>query len=141
MELLKHAFLGSSGSDDIDQGLKNKEATTLTLFVLVSLIVFVLLWLSALYFYNNFGGPIKVSFDTLGDSSVRVTWKSSFPAKTRVEYGTATYYNNSTEINEEYGTEGDHVVSGLLPDKGHAFKVVAYDENGKVYSSRFHWVN
>jgi len=106
--------------------------------------IFTLLFLAvagafAAYSYVNFKTPIKkVEFTQQGKDSVVVTVASSSPVKTRVEYGTSDLYLNATAPAEQFETTQTHVVWGLLPGKKHFFRVIAMDESGKSYTTKFY---
>lgn len=91
------------------------------------------------YSYFKFKTPIKkVEFVPQGTTSMTINITSSQPLKTKVEYGTSDYYLNSSTETDTFQTSQSHTIWGLLPEKPHFFRIVAQDESGKEYKTKFY---
>ena len=87
----------------------------------------------------NFLTGVKVKdmqFTRLSDSSVKISFKTSEDAKTKLEYGTTDMYG--VETNEEESLSKDHsvVLSGLLAGKEHNFRIHMQLSSGKTQTSQ-----
>jgi hypothetical protein len=113
---------------------------TLTAIVMTSVFIFVAVNVFS-YTRSAKNRRFKSNYKVLGESSVRVFWSHEVPVKSRVEYGTTEEYLNSTDPSSTYSEKGHVLVSGLLPNKPHVFRLVSYDEKGNEYSSKFMYID
>jgi hypothetical protein len=90
-------------------------------------------------FSGAFGNPFKnVTYAAVNGSSVQIAWETSFPARTRVEYGTSDIYLNETQLTPTFEVSHDVDLDGLLPDRSHLFRLVAEGDTGQKYISVFY---
>ena len=80
-------------------------------------------------------GVITVPKATLTNTSMVVTWTTSEPSITAIEYGLTTAYGQ-TAVAEGYRTEHRQLISGLAPDTTYHFRVKMIDAAGNVAYSR-----
>lgn len=110
--------------------------------ILASVLTLVFLGIAVAFFgfsYFKFKTPIqKVEFTPQGSNAMVVNVQSSTPLKTRVEYGTSDIYLNSSDEAEAFQTSQTHTIWGLLPEKKHFYRVVAVDESGQSYTTKFY---
>jgi hypothetical protein len=103
-------------------------------FMFLSLCIILL----AYYYYTNLFPFSAVNVEPLGTYQARVEIRSKIPLKTKVQYGTSDIYFNETEMSPYYTQAKEELVEGLLPNKNHYFRVIAIDEGGKEYTSKFY---
>lgn len=90
-------------------------------------------------FSDVFGSPFKnITYAATNGTELKITWETSFPAKTRVQYGTSSVYMNETGMSFAYETEHDVDLEGLLPGKTHLFRLIAEDSTGQKHISPFY---
>ena len=90
-------------------------------------------------FTDVFGGPFQnVSYAAVNGSALMIEWETSFPARTRVEYGTSEIYLNETDLSDTFETDHDVALGGLLPGAKHVFRLVAEDNAGQKFTSPFY---
>jgi len=109
--------------------------------VIMSMVVLFFLGFAVFWYFYTYvpTGPLEeLSYQKLGDSAAVVTWKTKFPAKTRIEYGTSQMYRNSLIVSDAYALDGGQSLLALLPGKKHVFRIVAEDKAGRVYFSPFY---
>lgn len=117
----------------IDQ-LRRIRSRTLTLIVITFSVIGVLI---GYYIVSDiFSGPFKnVSVDLLGESSVRVSFETKSPAKTKVQYGTNDIYMNEVSVSSDFSSEHDIDLKNLLPQRLHMIKLFAKEASGREYLS------
>jgi hypothetical protein len=117
-------------------GKKIFYSVIITSFCVLFFVGFAVFW----YFYSYVPtGPLDaVDSVKLGESAAVIKWKTKFPAKTRIEYGTSALYPNSFLVSEAYAESGSHSMLTLLPGRCHVFRIVAEDRAGRVYFSPFY---
>ena len=118
----------------LKEELKSLKSKTLLLIVLVFSVIGVLI---GYYVSGNiFDAPFKdVSVDVLGESTVRVGFETSFPAKTKVVYGTSEMYTNEQEVSSNFTKIHEVYLDSLLPNKDHIIKLVAREMDGREHIS------
>ena len=109
-------------------------------FKVVLTAAFVLTFALMFAFYDDiylfFVGPIAAFDYTMdGNGVAKVRWETRFPAKTRLAYGTSWDVLNYTEEAADFTTKHGTDFVGMLPGTNRVFGVIAYDEQGKVYST------
>src|SRR3989344_5662992 len=106
-------------------------------------ILFVVLGVGFGYAYSNrasvdnwlAGVKVRdVSYAKLSDTSVKISFVTSRPVSTKIEYGTSVLYGVET-VEGEVVSEHTIVVNGLLPNKDHNFRVFMRAPSGKTYFS------
>ena len=71
------------------------------------------------------------------DSTARITWTTVAPADARVEYGTTTDLDNSSELQSAALTNHTVQLSGLTPATGYYFRVISSTETEEHASALF----
>lgn len=120
--------------NNLKEQLESLKSKTLLMLVLVLSVVGVLIG----YYVSGsiFNAPFEdVSVDVLGQSTVRVNFKTSFPAKTKVVYGTSDMYTNEQIISSAFTRDHEVYLKSLLPEKDHIIKLVAEEVGGREHTS------
>lgn len=105
--------------------------------VLTALFLIVAVGLLAFYFYTNLYPFSDINVISAGKMRAEIQVKTRVPTKYKVEYGTSDLYLNETQVTTDYATQHESTISGLIPEKQHFIRVVAYDQSGKEYRSKF----
>lgn len=90
------------------------------------------------YYYQNLFPFSRVDIKQVTDSQAAVYIESRIPVKTAVQYGTSDFYFNETQPTQNYTKTKLETLEGLLPSRSHYFRILAWDENGKQYYSKFY---
>ena len=92
------------------------------------------------YYVVGFNEPFsKVVYASVGNN-IEIEWKTDIPTMAKVEYGTSPTFLNETQPTSMYKQDHGTLLLGLLPGKSHVFRLVAIDESGQTYTSRFYTV-
>ena len=108
------------------------------------LVVIAFSTLGVLFGYYLFSDAFRSPFNNISyayeGSEMKIEWETKFPARTRVEYGTSQIYLNETDLTDNFETEHEAEVIGLLPGKPHFFRLIAEDNTGEKHISTFYAV-
>jgi Bacterial Ig domain/Purple acid Phosphatase, N-terminal domain len=77
----------------------------------------------------------SVNTASIASSSVSVTWTTSEPATSQIQYGTTTAYGSSTTVDAALVTNHTETVSGLNASTTYDFRVVSKDAVGNQATS------
>ena len=69
------------------------------------------------------------------DTSATVSWRSSLPGTSRVEYGTTTEYEGGAAIGGSFATVHTLVIAGLSPNTLYHFRVAVTEQGGTETTS------
>lgn len=90
------------------------------------------------YYYQNLFPFSKIDIKQVNENQAAVYIASRIPLKTSVQYGTSDYYFNETPLTSNFTKTKVETLEGLLPSRSHYFRILAWDENGKQYYSKFY---
>jgi hypothetical protein len=123
------------------QKLRTKKKENILAAVITTISLTATLALLAYTYYQNWTPFRQVRAQTINaGQGLQVSAVTKVPVKTKLEYGTSTIYLNSVEATHEAKKEHSLTVSGVLPNKKHYVRLVAYTEGGKQYTSDFYVV-
>ncbi len=71
-----------------------------------------------------------VASSNVTGNSARISWTTSEPADTQVDYGTTTFYGNSTSLNPALTTSHAQTLTGLTAKTTYHYRVRSRDEPG-----------
>ena len=75
-----------------------------------------------------------VSAENVTASSAVITWATSLPASSQVEYGASTLYGSKTALNANAVVNHSVVISGLSPNTAYHYRVLSTDGSNQVSS-------
>ncbi|MEK7600082.1 MAG: redoxin domain-containing protein [Patescibacteria group bacterium] len=84
------------------------------------------------------GATIAVSNVNLSaptDNSVHVTWNTTIPGTSQIEYGTTASYGKTTALDSSMVTSHSATITGLSPSTAYHYKVLSSDAEGNTVSS------
>ena len=87
--------------------------------------------------YQMFGQSLETSGDWIyiSERSSVISWETSLPAKTVVEYGTTPGYGQNTDTEERYLFLHVHYLRDLMPNTLYHYRIVSTDERGNRVES------
>ena len=77
----------------------------------------------------------NVATSSTADGAVTITWSTSPPADSQVQYGTTAAYGSMSDLNQALVTSHTRTLSGLAASTMYHYRVLSRDANGNLASS------
>ncbi|MEQ9619015.1 MAG: right-handed parallel beta-helix repeat-containing protein [Deltaproteobacteria bacterium] len=77
----------------------------------------------------------SVSVDAITHDSVEISWSTSEPADSQVEYGPTESYGSTSELDTSLAFDHKVLLTGLSPETTYHFRLISKDQRGKTYLS------
>lgn len=79
--------------------------------------------------------PPAVTVDTLTHDSAEISWSTSEPADSQVEYGPTESYGSTSELDPSLVFDHKVLLTGLSPETTYHFRVISKNQKGDTYVS------
>uniref|UniRef100_A0A7C4XMA5 Fibronectin type III domain-containing protein n=1 Tax=candidate division WWE3 bacterium TaxID=2053526 RepID=A0A7C4XMA5_UNCKA len=132
----KNSVTGIGSKNWAEEEIHKLRSRSVNLFIAIFTVIGVLI---GYYLFGDImSSPFtRISYASTGESVLQIEVDTKFPARTKIEYGTDPVYVNIVSVNNSFEKNHKAELNGLLPDKEHAFRIVAQDTSGRFYYSKF----